>query len=307
MSQKLIFILDAAAIVYFTFFSGNLYLDLVMWLLVVISTVYAAEISMALSNARLWYNVLVVSLAMSLPQTLFAVKLAQSGKYLAAWIDTLGSTLVDAMLVTAILRRYIIGSPMIWSMVPFMIMWSAAALYVNYHTYAITYGLFRLPEWVIAVIGILLPVVLVRPTGLPSKSELIALLVHGISTGVSSYQLSNVIAQLPIHEIQLGIVATLLATLPDFIVALIIRSAVARILTEVASEEEALATMLAAAVHDQILIPALVLMLYPEAAAYYPHYFNVLVVLLKFTLLFRKVYWLFGVPFTIFLLLMPPV
>lgn len=307
MSQRLIFILDAAAIVYFTLFSGNLYLDLVMWLLVVISTVYAAEISMALSNARLWYNVLVVSLAISLPQTLFAIKLAQSGKYLASWIDTLGSTLVDAMLVTAILRRFAIGSPMIWSMVPFLILWSAAALYVNYHTYAITYGLFRLPEWVIAVIGILLPAVLVRPTGLPSKSELIALLVHGISTGVSSYQLSNVIVQLPIHEIQLGIVATFLATLPDFLVALIIRSAVARILTEVASEEEALATMLAAAVHDQILIPALVLILYPEAAAYYPHYFNVLVVLLKFTLLFRKVYWLFGVPFTIFILLMPPV
>lgn len=307
MSQRLIFILDAAAIVYFTLFSGNLYLDLVMWLMVVISTIYAAEISMALSNARLWYNVLVVSLAISLPQTLFAIKLAQSGKYLASWIDTLGSTLVDAMLVTAILRRFAIGSPMIWGMVPFLILWSISALYVNYHTYAITHGLFSLPEWVIAVIGILLPVVLVRPTGLPSKSELVALLVHGISTGVSSYQLSNVIVQLPIHEVQLGIVATLLATLPDFLVALIIRSAVARILTEVASEEEALATMLAAAVHDQILIPALVLILYPEAAAYYPHYFNVLVVLLKFTLLFRKVYWLFGLPFTIFLLFMPPV
>ncbi|QJF12415.1 hypothetical protein QIT50_gp03 [Pyrobaculum spherical virus 2] len=307
MSQRLIFFLSAFSIVYFTLFSGNLYLDLVMWFMVVISTIYAAEISMALSNARLWYNVLVVSMAMSLPQTLFAIKLASSGKYLASWIDTLGSTLVDAMLVTAVLRRYVIGSPMIWNMVPFLIMWSMAALYVNYHAYAITYGLFRLPEWVIVVIGILLPMVLVRPTGLPRKSELIMLLLHAVSTGVSSYQLSNVIAQLPIHEIQLGIVATILATLPDFLVALIIRSAVAKILNEVASEEEALATMLASAVHDQILIPALVLTLYPEVAAYYPHYFNVIIILLKFTLLFRNVYWLFGVPFTIFLLLMPPV
>ncbi len=307
MSQRILFILDAVAIVYFMFFSGNLYLDLVMWLMVVISTIYAAEISMALSNARLWYNVLVVSMAISLPQTLFAIKLAQSGKYLASWIDTLGSTLVDAVLVTAILRRYVIGSPMIWGMVPFLIIWSMAALYVNYHTHAITHGLFRLPEWAIAVIGILLPVVLVRPTGLPSKGELGMLLLHGVSTGVASYQLSNVIVQLPIHEVQLGILATLLATLPDFLVALIIRSAVAKILSEVASEEEALATMLAAAVHDQILIPALVLILHPEAAAYYPHYFNVLVVLLKFTLLFRNVYWLFGVPFTILLLLGPPV
>lgn len=307
MSQKLLFILDAAAVVYFTLFGGNLYLDLVMWLVVVISTVYAAEVSMALYNARLWYNVLVVSTAMSLPQTLFAVKLSESGKYLAAWIDTLGSTLVDAMLVTAVLRRFAIGSPMIWRMVPFLIMWSAAALYVNYHTYAVTYGFFRLPEWVIAVIGLLLPIALVRPTGLPSKREVIMLLVHAISTGVASYELSNTIAQLPIREVQLGIVATLLATLPDFLVALIIRSTVAKILSEVASEEEALATMLAGAVHDQILIPALILMLHPEAAAFYPHYFNVLVVLVKFTLLFRATYWLFGVPFTIFMLLMPPV
>lgn len=300
--------MNVASIVYFMFFSGSqLYIDLAMWLMVVISTIYAAEISMAISNARLWYNVLVVSMAMSLPQTLFAIKLAQSGKGLAAWIDTLLSTLVDAMLVTAVLRRYVIGSPMIWRMVPFLVMWSIAALYVNYHTYAITYGLFKLPEWVIAVIGILLPVVLVRPTGLPSKSELGMLMIHGVSTGVSSYQLSNVIAQLPYHEIQLGILATVLATLPDFIVALIIRSTVAKILSDVASEEEALATMLAAAVHDQVLIPALILILYPEVAAYYPHYFNLLVVLLKFTLLFRKVYWLFGVPFTIFMLLMPPV
>lgn len=307
MSRSLLFILNASAIVYFTLFSGNLYLDIVMWLFVVISTIYAAEITMALSNARLWYNVLVVSLAMSLPQALFAIKLAQSGKFLAAWIDTLGSTIVDAMLVTAVLRRYVIGSPMIWRMVPFLIMWSMAALYVNYHTYAITHNLFRLPEWVIAVIGILLPAVLVRPAGLPSKSDIAALLLHAVSIGVASYQLSNLIAQLPIHEVELGIVATLLATLPDFLVALIIRSAVAKILAEMASEEEALATMLAAAVHDQILIPALVLILYPEAAAYYPHFFNVIVVLLKFTLLFRNVYWLFGVPFTIFLLLMPPV
>lgn len=307
MSQRLIFILDAATVVYFTLFGGDLYLDLVMWLIVVISTVYAAEVSMALYNARLWYNVLVVSTAMSLPQTLFAIKLGESGKYLAAWIDTLGSTLVDAMLVTAVLRRFVIGSPMIWRMVPFLIMWSAAALYVNYHTYAITYGFFRLPEWVIAVIGLLLPIVLVRPTGLPSKREVIMLLVHAISTGVASYELSNTIAQLPIREVQLGIVATLLATLPDFLVALIIRSTVAKILSEVASEEEALATMLAGAVHDQILIPALILMLHPEAAAFYPHYFNVLVILVKFTLLFRATYWLFGVPFTIFMLLMPPV
>lgn len=307
MSRSLIFILNAATILYFTLFSGNLYIDLVMWIIVVISTIYAAEVSMALSNARLWYNVLVVSLALSLPQALFALKLAEHGKHLAAWIDTLGSTLVDAMLVTAVLRRFVIGSPMIWGMVPFLIMWSVAALYVNYHTYAITHSLFRLPEWVIAVIGIILPAVLVRPTGLPSKSDVAALLLHGVAIGVASYQLSNVIAQLPIPEVELGIVATLLATLPDFLVALIIRSVVARILTEMASEEEALATMLAAAVHDQIFIPALVLIFYPEAAAYYPHFFNVIVVLLKFTLLFRNVYWLFGVPFTIFLLLMPPV
>lgn len=304
------FLVSTASVLYFFFGPRSPWLDVAMWFAVVVSTVYAAEVSMALYRARLWYNVLIVSMAVALPQTIIGVRLAHEGRALAAWIDTIGSTIVDSILVTAVLRREIIGPPM-WRFLPYMVIWSAWALYVNYHTYALTAGYYALPGWSLAVAGVALPALLLPllKTGVsrPGKGEVLMLLNHATATMVASYFLADSLAALEIGEVQLGVVATILATLPDFLVALTIRTAVASILSTLDAEEEAVATMMAAATHDQLLIPAIILLIAPEAAAYYPHLFNLAAVGLKFTLLSRRLYWLVGVPMAVLILFSPPV
>jgi hypothetical protein len=286
-----------------------LLVDIVLYLALLISVVYATEVSMALSNARIWYNVMVVSVAMSIPQAVFAVKLAVSGKPVAAWIDTLGSTLVDALLVTAVVRRHIIGTPLIWSALGFMVIWSILAvglnilswhpeLYTNTHV-ALFY----------VVVGLLLPILLVRGnvSGLPSTSDMLMLANNALATLVASYMLAEAVAQLQIEEVKLGVVSVILATLPDFLVGMMIRGVVAKLLSSEAGDKEMVYTMLAAATHDQLTIPGLIMLYMPSAMAYYPHLFNIAVILLKFTLLDRRAFWLAGLPLTILIFLMPPV
>ncbi|MGC9131912.1 MAG: hypothetical protein ACP5H5_10065, partial [Pyrobaculum sp.] len=129
-----------------------------------------------------------------------------------------------------------------------------------------------------------------------------------IATGFASFYLSDVIVHaFNVSEVHLGVVSTVLATLPDFIVAMLMRGVVAKILSDTAADYEVVATMLAAATHDQITIPALVLLFYPDAAPYYPHLFNIGVVLVKFTLLSRRAFWWIGLPATLLMLAMPPV
>jgi hypothetical protein len=54
--------------------------------------------------------------------------------------------------------------------------------------------------------------------------------------------------------------------------------------------------MFAAAVHDQISVPALVALVAPASVAAFPHWLNVYVSILKFTLLGRRVFLFFGLP-----------
>jgi hypothetical protein len=49
------------------------------------------------------------------------------------------------------------------------------------------------------------------------------------------------------------------------------------------------------------------MMLVPQAMMYYPHMFNIVVVVLKFTLLDRRVFWLLGIPVSLMALVAPPV
>ena len=286
----------------------NVYVEIALYLVLLVSVVYAAEVTMALSNARVWYNVMVVSVAMALPQTVFAVNLAVNGKPTAAWIDTLASTLVDAVLVTAVIRRDIIGSPLIRSTVGYMLVWSILAVGLNLIT---GHGMVSRPiTYAYAIIGLLLPLWLVIRTGisgLPDRSSIVLLANHAIATGLVSWELSNSLLSLEIAEVQLGVVSTILATLPDFIVGMLIRSVVSRVLSEEASMTEAVYTMLAAATHDQLTIPALILLFSPSAAAYYPHLFNIAVVLLKFTLLDKRVFYFIGLPASLLVLALPPV
>jgi len=290
---------------------SNIWVDIALYTVLLVSVVYATEVNMALSNARIWYNVMVVSVAMALPQTVFAINLAASGKPVAAWIDTLASTLVDAILVTAVVRRDIVGSPLVRSplVVSFLFAWSILAIGLNimaWHPEMYTSTHFPL-FYVMA--GLLLPTVLVRGYvhGLPTSRDIFMLTNNAIATLVASYMLSNAVAQLRMAEVQLGVVSTVLATLPDFLVGMLIRSAVSKILSAEAGDQEMVFTMLAAAVHDQLTIPGLIMLFAPYAMAYYPHLFNIMVVLLKFTLLDRRLFWLIGVPVGLLTLLAPPV
>jgi hypothetical protein len=88
---------------------------------------------------------------------------------------------------------------------------------------------------------------------------------------------------------------------------MLIRSIVSKVLSEEASMTEAVYTMLAAATHDQLTIPALILIFAPSAAAYYPHLFNIAVVLLKFTLLDKRFFYFIGLPASLLVLAFPPV
>jgi len=289
---------------------SNIWVDIVLYMVLMVAVVYATEVSMALSNARIWYNVLVVSVAVALPQTVFAVNLAVNGKPVAAWIDTLASTLVDAILVTAVVRRHVVGSPLVRSplVVTFLFAWSILAVGLNILAWhPELYSSTHFPTFYV-VVGLLLPVMLVRGvSGIPSGRDVLMLANNAIATLVASYMLSDAIAQLQITEVQLGVISTILATLPDFFVGMVMRGTISKILSSEAGDQEMVYTMLAAAVHDQLTIPGLIMMLVPQAMMYYPHMFNILVVVLKFTLLDRRLFWFVGVPAALLALVAPPV
>lgn len=290
---------------------NNVWVDVVLYTVLLISVVYAAEVSVAISNARIWYNVMVVSTAMALPQTVFAINLALSGKPIAAWIDTLASTLVDAMFVTAVVRREIVGSPLVRSPLveTYLIIWSILAVGLNLLSWhPELYSTTHFPLLYV-IIGLSLPVMLVwgRVHGFPGWRDMLTLANHAIATLVASYMLSGAVAQLNIAEVQLGVVSTVLGTLPDFFVGMTIRGVVSKLLSHEAGDEEMVYTMLAAATHDQLTIPGLIMLLAPITMAYYPHLFNIIVVLLKFTLLDKRLYWFVGVPMGLLALIMPPV
>jgi len=285
-----------------------IYVDLVVYLILLISVTYATEINVALSGVREWWNVMVVSTIFTIPQTLYAIRLAMEGKYIAAWVDTLASTVVDSLIITAILRRNIIGSALVRAAIIPIIGWALTALSINLFINRIAED--RTVNLLYVAMGyFFLPAMLVNWKNIerPSTWQLLTLLNNTIAMGIASWQMSEVILQLQLEEVQLGITSTILATLPDFFVALIMRSAFAWILSEEASEVEVFKTMVAAAIHDQVTVPALIVLFAPQAAAYYPHMFNIAIILLIFTLLHRKAYWFIGLPGAILLLLMPPI
>jgi len=146
-----------------------------------------------------------------------------------------------------------------------------------------------------------------RELSTPGWRDVLIMATHTASMAAVSYHLGQSLLALHIAEVQLGVVSTIIATLPDFIVGMLIRATFATILGEEAGDREVVATMLAAAVHDQVTVPALILAVDPTAAVAYPHLFNIAVVAIKFTLLSKKAYWLLGVPGAVLLLLAPPI
>jgi len=252
------------------------------------------------------YNVVVVSWIAAIPQTVVAVYFTWAGLYTAAFLDSMVSTLIDAFLVTALVRsKYLSEVRRDW---PLIIIWIVATLTFG----ALVAAPERIPSlppvpfysiWF--VIGALfLPLLFSR--GIPASvsfnaREAINLVIYTALIMYIAYDLGSDLATWHMTESALGTIAALIATAPDLIAALMIRLTLARAVGEDAGSEDAIRTMFAAAIHDQISDPALVLVLAPTAAAAaaFPHWLNVLVSILKLTLLDRRAFYFFGLPVAI--------
>jgi hypothetical protein len=246
------------------------------------------------------YNVMIVSWIASIPQTVVAIYFAQAGKYTAAFLDSMVSTLVDAFLVTALVRyRYLDAVRRDWHIIT---LWVVATLAFGALIDApLKLGIPHKPYyWAWFMIGAFgLPYLFSR--GLPAAVKfnvrtLASLMVNTILIVYVSWDLGRALVTWHTSEEQLGAVAAVVATLPDLITALMIRTTLARMIEEYAASEDAIRTMFAAAIHDQISIPALIIITAPAAVAAFPHWLNIWVSILKFTLLDRRVFIYAGLP-----------
>jgi hypothetical protein len=245
------------------------------------------------------YNVMVVSWLAAIPQTIVAVYFAHAGKYAAAFLDSMVSTLVDAFLVTALVRlQYLDTVKRDWNLI---VLWVAATLTFGALVDAPTR--LSVPAepyfWTWFLIGAFgLPYLFSR--GLPGRivfnaRAAVSLAVNTVLIIYVSWDLGQALVTWHMSETQLGAVAAVVATLPDLITALLIRTTLARMIEEFAAAEDAVRTMFAAAIHDQISVPALIILTAPAAASF-PHWLNVWVSVLKFTLLDRRAFIYAGLP-----------
>jgi len=253
-----------------------------------------------LGSTRL-INVLIVSWAMAIPQTVVALALAAAGRYEAAFYDSMTSTLIDAFIVTALVRLpFIERLRQEWWLVA---AWASATL-----AYGATITAFYGTVWAFAyhtmwfIVGaVVLPALFagyevvskIRPNPYAVVNAFVAI----ASLIYISWELGQALAEWHMSsEATLGALAAVFATIPDLIAAFLIRTALARYISEEASAEDAIRTMFAAAVHDQISVPALIVLLFPDSVWYFPHWLNVFVSILKFTLLDRRAFLYAGLP-----------
>lgn len=277
--------------------------DLLFLITVLASLSFHAERVAADLGVNTVYNVMVMSWVAALPQTAVAIAFAQAGKYHAAYVDSMASTLIDAMLVTAIVRRHVIrriGAKFSWQ----VLLWTGVVLF-----FGATFNLLEYPRvaWAWFFVGaVVLPAIFAIPLTLaskPSAVQLAELATNAIATGWVAYDLGVRLAEFHMAESALGVLGAAFATAPDFLVALAIRTILARAIGE-ASDEDAVKTMFAAAVHDQISDPALVAILSPQSVIYFPHELNIFASLVKLTLLHPLAFWAIGVPSSVVVLIL---
>jgi len=246
------------------------------------------------------YNVMILSWVAAIPQAVVAVHFAQAGKYTAAFLDSMVSTLIDAFFVTALVRlSYLDVVRRDWHLI---VLWAAAALMFGAlieapARLAIPHAPYYLAWFLVGALG--LPYLFSR--GLPGAPRLnarvaVSLAINTILIIYVAWDLGQALAAWHASEVQLGAVAAVVATLPDLLVALSIRSTLARAIEEFAAADDAIRTMFAAAIHDQISVPALIIITAPAAAAAFPHWLNVWVSMLIFTLLSRRALLYVGLP-----------
>jgi hypothetical protein len=246
------------------------------------------------------YNIMIISWVAAIPQAVVAIYFAQVSKYTAAFLDSMVSTLVDAFLVTALVRlQYLDAVKRDWHLIT---LWVAATLAFG----ALVEAPMRLsiPQepyyWAWFIVGAFgLPYLFSR--GLSGMLRFnvrtaVSLAVNTVLIIYVSWDLGQALVAWHMSETQLGAVAAVVATLPDLITALSIRATLARAIEEFAAAEDAVRTMFAAAIHDQISVPALIILIAPAAAGVFPHWLNIWVSVLKFTLLSRRVFLYFGLP-----------
>jgi len=246
------------------------------------------------------YNVMILSWIAAIPQTVVAVHFAMAGKYTAAFLDSMVSTLVDAFIVTALVRlHYLDAVKKGWHLI---VLWVFATLAFG----ALIDAPLRVDVpwepyyWAWFLVGAAaLPYLFVK--GLPSSIKLNAvtaanLFINTILIIYISWDLGNALVSWHLSEEQLGAIAAVISTLPDLLVALVIRATLARLIEEYTAGEEAIRTMFAAAIHDQISIPALIILIAPASVGLFPHWLNVWVSVLKFTLLSRAAFIYLGLP-----------
>jgi len=246
------------------------------------------------------YNVMIVSWAAAIPQTIVAVYFAMAGKYTAAFLDSMVSTLVDAFLVTALVRlQYLDAVKRDWHLIA---LWVAATLTFG----ALAEAPLHLPiphepyYWLWFAVGALgLPFLFSR--GLPggvrfNARTAVSLAMNTVLIVYVSWDLGQALVAWHMSETQLGTVAAIVATLPDLLTALVIRATLAKLIEEYAAAEDAIRTMFAAAIHDQISVPAMIMLVAPAAASAFPHWLNMWVSILKFTLLDKRAFLGLGLP-----------
>jgi len=245
------------------------------------------------------YNIMIVSWVAAVPQTIVALYFAQAGKYTAAFLDSMVSTLVDAFLVTALVRlQYLDAIKRDWHLIA---LWVAATLAFG----ALVEAPVRLSipheyYWAWFLIGAFgLPYLFSR--GVPGRIRFNARTAVSLAVNTAliiyvAWDLGQALVTWHMSETALGAVAAVVATLPDLLVALSIRATLARAIEEFAATEDAIRTMFAAAIHDQISVPALIVLIAPAAVGVFPHWLNVWVSVLKFTLLSRRAFAYFGLP-----------
>jgi hypothetical protein len=249
------------------------------------------------------YNIMIMSWVAAIPQTVVAIHFVYAGKYTAAFLDSMVSTLIDAFIVTALVRfHYLDLVKRDWHLI---VIWVFATLAFG----ALIDAPLRLdiPEapyyWLWFFIGAAaLPYLFVRgPSGFvkPDTLTLINLAVNTMLIIYISWDLGKALAAWHMSEVQLGAIAAVIATLPDLLVAFTIRASLSRLIEEYAAGEDAIRTMFAAAIHDQISIPALIILIAPASVAIFPHWLNVWVSVLKFALLDRRAFIYFGLPASI--------
>ena len=246
------------------------------------------------------YNIMIVSWVAAIPQTIVALYFATVGKHTAAFFDSMVSTLVDAFLVTALVRlQYLDAVRRDWHLIT---LWVASTLVFG----ALVEAPLRLsiPQepyfWLWFLVGAFgLPYLFSR--GLPGSMYFnaraaVSLVVNTALIIYVAWDLGQALVTWHMSETQLGAVAAVVATLPDLLVALSIRATLARAIEEFAASEDAIRTMFSAAIHDQISVPALIILIAPAAVGAFPHWLNAWVSVLKFTLLDRHAFLYLGLP-----------